>query len=83
MRLTELLANNPALDTELDADNGDLFLDGVYLFRVIKPEHEPGESTIHTATSDHTDGIVRRGLITSAAQIDASGWMCDHEGDDE
>lgn len=74
MKLSELLAEHPQLDVDLGDDPGRMFLDAAYLFRVIDRDDNPGESTLYTRASNHTDGMVYRGLLISALQISEKHW---------
>lgn len=86
MKLSEFLVNHPELDKDVE-DNlaGVMVLDAAYLFRVISPDHPAGGGRLQIHTSDHTDGLVYRGMITGAIQLSALDWMhgpdcdCDHE----
>lgn len=74
MKLSELLVEHPELDLELGDEDGRIFLDGVYLFRVLAMEDAPGDSYVYIKRTEHTDGIVYRGLVMSAVQISANDW---------
>lgn len=69
MKLSELLEANPSLDTELNnVEEGDILVDGVYLFRIIRMDEEPGEANLYFGHTEHTDPIIRRGLVKMAEE---------------
>ncbi len=73
MKLSELLEEHPNMDVDLGEKPGRLFLDGTYLFRVIDRNDKPGDCTVLYRVTDHTDGIVWRGLLTSTLQA-SDNW---------
>lgn len=74
MKLSELIATNPGLDADLDLNEGDIAVDAIYLLRAVRLDQEPGDSACVIASAEHTDDIVKRGLLASATEIMAEGW---------
>lgn len=85
MKLSELLADNPHLDTDLDIE-GELVMDALYLFRTIHPEGTPGSGRLVQHGAPGTDGIVARGMLSAAQEINAAEWpvhVCPGHHDEE
>lgn len=68
MKLSQYLTDNPELDVDIGDEPGRIFLDAVYLFRVISAGGDPGSSHLYYRTPINTDGIIYRGMLHTAIQ---------------
>jgi hypothetical protein len=70
VRISEYLRQHPELDPEMDNfDEGDILVDGVYLFRITRMDESSSEAALYFMRSDHTDSIVMTGLIVMADEM--------------
>lgn len=85
MKLSELLAEHPHLDPDLDISN-EMVLDALYMFRVIDPYGEAGSGRFVMHGQSGIDGIIARGMVSAASEIQASEWpvhVCPGHEEDE
>lgn len=80
MKLSEMLTMYPQLDVELGPMEDRVFLDGVYLFRALDVNDDPGEAILYMEKTSHTDNLVQVGMLKTAIQITNAWWpvhVCD------
>lgn len=73
MKLSKFLAENPEFDHEVEVEEGDIIVDLLSLWRVVRLDEETSDYLLIGA-SPNVSGIVQHGIISSA-DIQVREWM--------